>query len=183
MKERKSNRLKNYDYSKNDYYFITICTKDRIHYFGEIRNGKMILNKFGKIIKQQWLCLENRFDYVKLDEFVMMQNHIHGILIIDKNDIAINSINHSNPTNRRDNHKDNAFSIVRMVVPTTTHNKQDNLLSKTMNVFKTKSSKLIHLNNLKQFKWQRSFHDHIIRNRDELNKIRIYIRNNPISGN
>jgi REP element-mobilizing transposase RayT len=116
-----------------------------------------------------------------------MPNHIHGILIIDKNDysncfsnIAINSINHSNPTNRRDNHKDNAFSIVRMVVPTTTHNKQDNLLSKTMNIFKTKSSKLIHLNNSKQFHWQRSFHDRIIRNKDELNKIRFYIKNNPV---
>ena len=83
MRERKPNRLKNYDYSRNGSYFVTICTKDRINYFGNIKSRKMVLNEYGKIVKQQWLWLQEQYDYVYLDEYTIMPNHMHGILTID----------------------------------------------------------------------------------------------------
>jgi len=83
MKNRKPNRLKNYDYSRSGYYFVTICTYRRECYFGKILEGKMVLNKYGGIINEQWLWLDEQYQYVKLDEYCIMPNHLHGILIID----------------------------------------------------------------------------------------------------
>lgn len=78
-----STRLKNWDYSWNGHYFITICTKDRQTFFGNIENGIMILNDIGKIAEKFWLEIPEHFDNVILDEFVIMPDHVHGILIID----------------------------------------------------------------------------------------------------
>ena len=86
---RQSMRLKDYDYSTNGYYFTTICTKNKIECFGEIQNGKMELNKCGKIAKKQWLWLAEQYDYVKLDEWIIMPNHLHGILIIENDIITV----------------------------------------------------------------------------------------------
>ncbi len=83
MPIRKLNRLKEYDYSQDGFYFITICVKNRKKIFGYVENEKMILNKFGVIVKNQWHWLANRFPYMKLDEFIIMPNHLHGIIIID----------------------------------------------------------------------------------------------------
>ena len=80
---RQSMRLKDYDYSQDGYYFVTICVKNKTEYFGEIINGKMILNEYGEIAKKQWLWLAEQYDYVKLDEWIIMLNHLHGILIIE----------------------------------------------------------------------------------------------------
>src|SRR5574344_1605679 len=85
IKNRKLNRLKNYDYSKFGYYFVTICTKNFVHVFGKIKNGKIILNDYGEIVKNQWQWLEKQYEYIKLDVFIVMPNHIHGILIIENN--------------------------------------------------------------------------------------------------
>lgn len=81
LRERRLNRLKNYDYSKNGYYFVTICIKNREHFFGEIQNGKMILNKYGEIVGNQWLWLPWQYPYLELDKFIIpidwgVQNHI-----------------------------------------------------------------------------------------------------------
>jgi REP-associated tyrosine transposase len=83
MLKRKANRYKGYDYSENGNYFVTICTKARLDYFGEICAGKMILNEYGNIVQQRWLWLPDHFGYVRCDEYVVMPNHFHGILIID----------------------------------------------------------------------------------------------------
>jgi|SRR3989339_1685207 len=80
-----SSRLQNWDYSDNGYYFITICTKEHKHYFGEIVGIEIRLSKIGKIVQQYWLKIPNHFPFVELDEFVVMPNHVHGIVII-KND-------------------------------------------------------------------------------------------------
>lgn len=88
---RKSYRLKNYNYSSNGYYFITICLKNRTNYFGKIKNEKMILNKLGEIVKKYWMEIPKHFKHVYLDEFIIMPDHMHGILII-KQPISVKPI-------------------------------------------------------------------------------------------
>ena len=85
---RRSIRLKGYDYAQAGLYFITICCQDRACLFGEIKNGKMILNTFGKIAREEWLATEKIRDNTRLHEFIVMPNHIHGIIeiIFKKND-------------------------------------------------------------------------------------------------
>ena len=83
LKQRKLNRLRNYDYANDGYYFITINTKDHINYFGEIRNKRMILSLYGRIIDKQWNWLSKQYKYVHLDEYIIMPNHFHGIIIIN----------------------------------------------------------------------------------------------------
>ena len=75
-----STRLENYDYSSNGYYFLTICTKDRINYFGEVKNNKLELSKTGIMTQKFWLEIPKHFSFVNLDEFVVMPNHVHEIL-------------------------------------------------------------------------------------------------------
>jgi putative transposase len=120
------------------------------------------LNPYGKIAQKRWLWLAQQYDYVKLDEFIIMPNHMHGIVVIENDIICRDS--------RRDNPR---------VVPTI-YSRRYNLLSKSVNAFKTTSSKLIHLTGLKVFIWQRSFYDHIIRDEKSLGSTREYIINNPM---
>ncbi len=82
-----SNRLKHWDYSNNGYYFLTICTKNREHFFGEIEDGEMLLNAVGKLVNDEWYKSEKIRKHIILDEFIIMPNHIHGIVIID-NDLS-----------------------------------------------------------------------------------------------
>ncbi len=72
-----STRLPNWDYSDNGYYFITICTKDKEDFFGEIVNNKIILSEIGVITQKCWLEISNHFPFVELDEFMIMQNNLH----------------------------------------------------------------------------------------------------------
>jgi REP element-mobilizing transposase RayT len=88
----KSTRLENYDYSQNGLYFVTICTKDREELFGEIVNEKMILNDVGRIANQFWQKIPIHFPFVNLDEFIVMPNHVHGILEINNDIEKINEI-------------------------------------------------------------------------------------------
>lgn len=79
---RRSIRLKNYDYSQKGFYFITLCTQNREHLFGNIVCGKMILNIAGKMIKRIWNELTDIFQNIKLHQFVIMPDHFHGIIEI-----------------------------------------------------------------------------------------------------
>lgn len=81
-----SNRFKSYDYSSNWWYFITICTKDRINYFWDIVDWKMILNELWKIAENFYNEIPKHFPFIILDEFIIMPNHIHWIIILNKND-------------------------------------------------------------------------------------------------
>ena len=150
---RKSIHLKEYDYSSTGYYFVTICTQNREEIFGKIEFGSMKLNKYGKIANQIWKGIPNHYTNVELDEFVIMPNHIHGIIIIDEN-----------------------VGTEQCSVPT-----HYGLLSKIVKSFKEIFIKTIHIQfEDYQFKWQRSFYDRIIRNDKELFNIRQYITNNPL---
>lgn len=97
MQNRKRNRLQGFDYSQDGIYFITICTKDKIHHFGKIVVGKMILNEVGEITHHQILWLENQYSYFELHNFVVMPNHIHLLFRIDRDkvknlDVKIKSV-------------------------------------------------------------------------------------------
>ena len=80
-----TNRLQGYDYGANGCYYVTICTKYREHYFGEIVDGKMWLSEIGEIAEKFWAKILNHFPFVILDQFVIMPNHIHGVLFFNKN--------------------------------------------------------------------------------------------------
>ena len=79
-----SARLQSWDYGKNGAYFITICTKNRFHFFGEVVNEEMNFNENGAIAMQLWADIPNHFPYIELGNFTVMPNHVHGILIVEK---------------------------------------------------------------------------------------------------
>lgn len=89
IKKRKPNRLKQYDYSQPGYYFVTVCVQDRVCCLGDIINGKMVLNEFGKIAEKFWKEIPAHYDNVQLDIFQIMPNHLHGITIIEPVGAAI----------------------------------------------------------------------------------------------
>ena len=164
---RKLNRLKDYDYSQDGYYFVTICTKNREHFFGKIENGTMLLNEYGEMAKKCWLEIPEHFPHVILDEFIIMPNHVHGIIIIENNNGDENDDNVGNK---------NFCSL--QITPWQT--KLSKSLSSIIRGFKIGVTKYFREKNNHQFQWQKSFYDHIIRNEKSLFKIREYIQNNPL---
>ncbi len=160
IKERKSNRWVGYDYSQDNLYFVTSCVKDRICCFGEIKNHQMILNQNGLIAEKQWFWLAEQYSYLKLHAFVVMPNHIHGIIEIKRDYIVGTGRDLSlryNPNHQK-----------------------IKSLSELMGSYKTTTSKQIHLSGNVSFNWQRSFHDHVIRNEQAFERISNYIINNPL---
>jgi len=85
---RRSIRLKRYDYTQRGAYFVTICTHQRNCLFGEIVDGEIKLNTNGEIARGSWLSIPRHFKNVELDEFVIMPNHLHGIIIIDSSEVV-----------------------------------------------------------------------------------------------
>lgn len=152
---RKRNRLKEYDYSNGGYYFVTICIKDRKNWFGEINNKNIILNNYGKTINDCWTDLVNHYRNCQVDEYIIMPNHFHGIVIID-NDISDKRIDGNTKIKLHG-------------------------LSEIIRGFKTFSSRKINeLSKAEKFNWQRSIYDQIIRNEKELYNIRRCIVQNPL---
>jgi REP element-mobilizing transposase RayT len=160
---RRSVRLPDYDYSKPGAYFITICVRNRECLFGEIINGEMRLNEFGEIVSEKWLWLAQQYLYIKLDEFVVMPNHFHGILWI--RDIARWGGSRPAPTQSDTFYNDIKIKPVGQLI----------------GVLKTVSAKQVNIarNTVGFPVWQRDFYDHIGHNENELIQIRQYIRNNP----
>ena len=164
---RRSIRLKNYDYSENGYYFITICTKHSENYFGEIKNGKIVLNEYGNIIKNIWYALPKHFWNCKLDNFMIMPDHFHGIIIID-NDMK------SEPRRGKV-----TLPLQTMPLP---NNKIKCALGNIIGFFKYQTTKSINeLRNTPGIPiWQRNYYERIIRDEKELYIKRNYILNNPL---
>lgn len=156
-------RLKNWDYSNEGYYFITICTKNNQCLFGEIINQKMILSDVGEIAYQNWLDIPNHFSNVELDEFVIMPNHIHGIMVLNSNK--------EDSTNSIDLSKDTFFSKIAS---------KKNSLSVIIRTYKASVSRNCKINNL-FMDWLPRFYENIIRDERALENIRGYIINNPIN--
>src|SRR5664279_5405415 len=96
-----SARMKNWDYSWPGLYFITICTDGREHYFGEITNRQMHINETGELAQTFWMEIPTHFPFIILDAFMIMPNHIHGIIIIEKTDMMrLNDMIRLNDTTR-----------------------------------------------------------------------------------
>lgn len=155
-----SMRLKDFNYSSVGAYFITICTKNREHYFGEIINGKLEETTQSKICMACWLDLPKHYNNCIVDEFIVMPDHVHGIIFIKNPDYVGAGLKPA-PTG---NIKIKPYSISEIVRGFKT------FTSRKINEFENTPGR--------QF-WQTRFYDHIIRNDDELNKIRQYIINNP----
>jgi putative transposase len=177
-------RLKGWDYASDGHYFVTICTKDREEFFGQVANEKMILNKIGKITANEWRKTEIIRPNIKLDEWVIMPNHIHGIVVIDNGGDADrpavtprNNIVSVETPRRGVSTTDNQS---RGVHHNPHHNPEwkPNSLSSTIGQFKSICTKRIR-EIRPDFAWQSRFYDHIIRNDHALNNIRQYIRENP----
>ncbi len=185
--QRKRNRLSEWDYSTPHWYFVTICTQNHRELLGEIVKGKMILNEYGEIVQKQWLWLKEHFEYIELDEFIVMPNHIHGILVITENNVgAGRDLPDQDKRKRiRTGHdlSNNNEQRKKRTSPDLSLHKPTKIktLSELIGAFKTTSSKLIHRNGLSNFSWQRSFYDQIIRNENSLGNIKLYIRENPQS--
>ena len=169
----KSIRLPNWDYSADGYYFVTICTKNSELFFGNVQNGIMGLNELGCIACEQWLKTAQLRKNVILDEWVVMPNHVHGIIIINNTSPVEtrrdeNIVNPAVETRRGASLRGNAFGPLK-----------SNSLQSIINHFKGAVTQLCRKNGYHQFKWQTRFYDHIIRNEESLNNIRQYILNNP----
>lgn len=161
-------RWKHWDYSSDAGYFITICTVNREHFFGEIVDGEMKLNELGKMAERCWMEIPNHFPFATLDQFVVMPNHMHGILFILK----------PNPVETQ-----NLASLPCRAEqpPKWTPNKfgpQSKNLASIIRGYKIGVTKFAKQNNI-HFSWQPRYHDRVIRNEPELERIRKYIFDNP----
>jgi len=162
---RRSIRLQDYDYSQNGAYFITICTNNQIPLFGHVVSGEMILNQIGQIVQTEWIRTGMLREGIFLDEFVIMPNHLHGILIIEKEDLRMDTLQNSpNKTEKFGKPVSNSIpSILRGFKSTTS--RQVNLMNGTNNIPV----------------WQRNYYEHVIRSENDLDAIRIYIEGNTLN--
>jgi REP-associated tyrosine transposase len=154
QQNRRSIRLRDYDYTQEGAYFVTICTQDRAPALGRIVAGEVLLNEIGHIVAESWRWLEQQHRYIELDQWVVMPNHLHGIILI----------------------KDGAGGS--RTAPTSARRKP---LGRLIGSFKTVSTKRINetLSTPGVAFWQRNYYEHVIRSEKALNAIREYIEANP----
>lgn len=162
---RRSIRLKGYDYTRAGVYFVTIVTQNRACLFGHIVAGEVRLNAFGQVVAETWQWLATQYDYVELDEWVVMPNHLHGIVVItDTGDGGGGS--RTAPT----------------VIASTAPMVKRKPLGRLIGAFKTVSTKRIneYRGTSGVVVWQRNYYEHIIRDERSLNRVREYIAANPL---
>jgi len=199
----RSIRLAGYDYSQNGAYFITICTKMRIPLFGEIIDGEMILNDCGNVVISSWRDIIKHFSNVGIDEFTVMPDHIHGIIVLDRGtacraenedikDFNNDSITENDLKNdETNNHNiDSGTAIIdsgtACRAPTNSFNSFGKPISGSLStvIRSFKSAVTKQINEIRNTPgdpvWQRNYYEHIIRNELELSRIREYIKNNPL---
>jgi len=173
-----SARLQNWDYRWAGAYFITICTQNRECLFGEVENGQMKLSPVGIIADVLWYEIKKKKKNIELDAFVVMPNHVHGILILNGN--CENDINILD-----DVETGHALSLQPEKQPQQTigqkrfQNIGKNSVSSIIGSYKSSVTKHAHRLGY-NFAWQPRFHDIIIRDNDSFIKIQTYIIENPI---
>jgi REP element-mobilizing transposase RayT len=156
-KHRQSIRLKGYDYGLNGAYYITICSYQKQYLFGEIVEGNMERNLLGDTVEAVWYRLPLHFKFIELDAFIVMPNHIHGIIVIQNQ--ALEKAAH-----------DSQYP----------HGTMPESLGAIVQNFKSISTRKINFLCGDRLKiWQRNYYEHIIRNENSYQKIRQYILDNP----
>jgi REP element-mobilizing transposase RayT len=184
---RRSIRLQGYDYSRQGAYFVTICAQERQCLFGETKNGEMRLNEIGDMVQYVWKELPVKYSGIDIDEFIVMPNHVHGIILLPApvgagpracpvcDSKAGNGLSDKQPEKNRPYKQGNHGGIApTLSLSDVVHR----FKSFTTATYRTCVMKL----NWSPFPgtlWQRNYYERIIRNEDELNRIRQYILNNP----
>ena len=164
MKSRKANRLQERDYSRRGCYFVTVCTRNHFRCFGEIAHERMQLSTIGMIAKECWRAIPGHFPNTDIDEYIVMPNHIHGIVIVDNENDSVRDA-YMRPLQSKQENGDRSKMY----------------LSKIVQGFKSSVTRMVGKRWDKHAcGWQRSFYDHVIRDDASLNRIREYIRNNPL---
>jgi len=157
-------RTKGYDYRTPGAYFVTLCTKPRIPLFGNITDGRMRLNRFGIIARRCWLETHIHFPNVRVDEFIVMPDHVHALIVIRETDRC------------------KPYKPIQSVRTSAWPNGPlPGSLGAIVGSYKSAVSKEINrLRNTPGAKiWLRNYHEHILWNRTSLERVRLYIRNNP----
>lgn len=188
---RRSIRLRGYDYSQAGLYFITICVHDRACLFGEITNGKMALNDVGIIADNFWLEIPGHFPHAELHEYIVMPNHVHGIIEIIKNQHGMPDVG---PRHDAGPHHGVALPDNNDITVGTSHgmsgmSQPPNInqfgkpvpgsVSVIINQYKSSVKRWCNKNGHPFFQWQSRFHDHVISDEQSYQRISDYIANNP----
>jgi len=155
-----------WDYARDSAYFVTICTNQRRRYFGNIIQGKMIPSQVGTMATTCWHEIKNHATNVRLGEFVLMPDHVHGILVLEGN---------------REFLENQSFNPISWQLHPRFRNPGKNNVSSIIGSYKSAVTKQAHRMGHQSFAWQSKFHDHIIRSMDEYERITTYIRNNPMN--
>lgn len=183
-------RLQNWDYGADAIYFVTICTDHHQCFFGEIVNGEMVLSDLGKIAQQFWNEIPNHFPFVVLGEYVVMPNHIHGVIIFDKpfnwNEMGVVETPKLNTITETP--KLGVSTLPASNNETADHNCQrtDNASKKwkpdTLGVVINQYKRMVTIHArqiVPDFRWQSRFYDHIVRDDRSFLRITSYIEQNP----
>lgn len=171
LHRRHSIRLNEYDYTQPGAYFLTLCTQERECLFGGVANGELQLNGYGEIVGDEWLKSAQIRAEISLDEFVVMPNHLHGIVMIS----AQSSAETNASTNGRVTGPSLAgLRMMRGPIPRS--------LASLIAGFKSSVTRKINevRGTPRAVVWQRNYYEHIIRNDETLNRAREYIANNPL---
>jgi REP-associated tyrosine transposase len=179
LHHRKSIRLKGFDYSLPGAYFVTVVTKDQENLFGEISNGTLKANRYAEITQKAWKELPRQYANVSLDSFLIMPNHIDGIIVI--NDTALGRGGSFVGKENIDIENSENIPIKEYPLETRPYSMIRHGLSEIIRAFKSFSSRKI--NNIRGTSgrpvWQRNYYERIIRNQRELDAIHAYIADNP----
>jgi len=169
---RRSIRLKGYDYSRSGAYFITICTYQRLPLFGEIINGEIILGEVGQIAYNEWLKTPEIRPYVSLDVFTIMPNHMHGIILINDDPANSKGVSHTPLSHPLDN------ALCDTPLPELFRSPSHNI-GAVVRGYKSSVTRQINLLDHGDSAWHRNYHEHIIRDEKSYTRISDYIINNP----
>ncbi len=176
-----STRLPQWDYGSNALYFVTICTKNRVCWFGEISGGVMQLSDIGKMAEKYWLEIPHHFPFVILHNHIIMPNHVHGIIEIAKSNDdrgAQHNVGRNVETQNFASLQSSPSEPSEINQPKNKFGPQSKNLASIIRGFKigvTKNARQIN----PEFAWQPRYHDHIIRNKKSFQNISDYIKNNP----
>jgi putative transposase len=173
MPNRQSCRMSWHNYTQAGYYFVTICTQDRYHAFGRIIDAEVHLSREGRICEHVWRSLPERFANVAIDEMVLMPNHVHGIIMIKKPPVFVET---SKIPERFKDHM-RKLEEERMKMHPETYRSVS--VGQIVRTFKAASTRLIRKHSTPSFAWQRSYWLAVLPTKEHLERIRHYIQANP----